>query len=212
MHSLTLLPESAVWHGPSRTLVAADVHLGKAAAFRAGGIAVPEGGDAEDLGRLAALVAKHDAARLVIAGDMFHSPAGVTAELLEMLASFINTIAIPLILTTGNHDVKIPRLPAGVRPVSGIDLSASGPRVVHDPADAEPSRLHIAGHLHPVVRLRDGRRASLRVPCFWRRQNLLVLPAFGTFTGGSVITPAVGDGIFTALRDQVVAIPPSAWM
>ena len=212
MHSLTLLPESAVWHGPSRTLVAADIHLGKAAAFRAGGIAVPEGGDADDLDRLAALVAKHDAARLVIAGDLFHAPAGVTSELLEMLAGFLKTTAIPLMLAMGNHDVKIPRLPPGVRPVGSVDLSARGPRVVHDPADADPSCFHIAGHLHPVVRLRDGRRTSLRLPCFWRRGNLLVLPAFGTFTGGSVITPADGDGIFAALRDRVVAIPRSAWL
>lgn len=210
MQSLTLLPESAVWHGPTRTLVVADVHLGKAAAFRAGGIPVPEGDDAQDLARLAALVKKHDAARLVIAGDLFHAPAGVTPALESLLAEFLREIAIPLFLTTGNHDAKLRSLPDGFIAVPHFDLAGDGPRVVHDPAAATPDRFHIAGHIHPVIRIRDGRRASLRLACFWERENLLVLPAFGTFTGGSIISPAPGDRIFTTLRDQVVEIPAAA--
>lgn len=211
MHSLTLLPESAVWHAPSRTLVVADVHLGKAAAFRAGGIPVPEGDDSHDLARLAALVARHDAARLVIAGDLFHAPAGVTPALESRLRDFLKTIAIPLILTIGNHDAKLRALPADLTAMPRLDLADDGPRVVHDPADATPGGFHIAGHLHPVIRIRDGRRTSLRLPCFWWRENLLVLPAFGSFTGGSIITPAAGDKVFTTLRDQVVEIPAAVW-
>jgi DNA ligase-associated metallophosphoesterase len=208
MHDLTLLPESAVLHSPTRTLVVADVHLGKAAAFRAGGIPVPEGDDAHDLDRLAALIRKHNAARLVIAGDLFHAPAGVTPALESRLAGFLTDLAIPLVLATGNHDRKLRGLPANIAATPHIDLAPGGPRVVHDPADiAEPDCFHIAGHLHPVVRIRDGRRTSLRLPCFWQRENLLILPAFGTFTGGSVITPARGDRVFTALRDQIVEIP-----
>jgi len=208
MHDLTLLPEAAVWHAPTRTLVVADVHLGKAAAFRDGGIPVPEGDDAHDLARLTALVRKHGASRLVIAGDLFHAPAGMTPALESRFADFLKHLGIPLILATGNHDAKIRRLPAGIAAATHLDLAIEGPRVIHDPADATaPECFHIAGHLHPVVRLRDGRRTSLRLACFWLRENLLVLPAFGTFTGGTVITPGRGDRIFATLRDQVVEIP-----
>jgi len=209
--NLTLLPESAVWHAPSRTLVVADVHLGKAAAFRVGGIAVPDGDDAHDLARLAALVAKHNAARLVIAGDLFHAPSGISPELLQSLKGFLHQIGIPLVLTIGNHDAKLRKLPDGVEAVSHLDLADEGPRVIHDPADAENGRFHVAGHLHPVIRLRDGRRTALRLPCFWQRKDLLVLPAFGGFTGGAIIKPTAGDRIHTPLRDQVVEIPPGAW-
>ena len=38
---LTLLPERAVWREASRTLFVADVHIGKAAAFRAAGLPRP---------------------------------------------------------------------------------------------------------------------------------------------------------------------------
>jgi len=209
--NLTLLPEPAVWHAPSRTLVVADVHLGKAAAFRAGGIAVPDGDDAQDLARLAALVAKQDATRLVVAGDLFHAPSGINPELLQSLGGFLQQIAIPLVLTIGNHDAKLRKLPDGLEVVNHLDLSDDGSRVVHDPADAKPGRFHIAGHLHPVIRIRDGRRTAMRLPCFWQQENLLILPAFGSFTGGAIIKPAAGDRIFTALRDQVVEIPSTAW-
>jgi len=159
MHDLTLLPESAVWHAPTRTLVVADVHLGKAAAFRAGGIPVPEGGDADDLARLLALVRKHAAARLVIAGDLFHAPAGVTPALEALVAGFLTNLGVPFLLATGNHDAKLRGLPAGITAAPWVDLTSDGPRVVHDPADATATgRFQLAGHLHPVFRLRDGRR------------------------------------------------------
>ncbi len=211
VRDLTLLPESGVWHAPSRTLVVADVHLGKAAAFRAGGIAVPDGDDARDLDRLAAMVENHEATRLVVAGDLFHAPSGLSRELEELLGQFLKRIDVPVVLTIGNHDAKMPTLPAGLITAPGLDLANDGPFVVHDPVDAKPGRLHIAGHLHPVIRIRDGHRTAMRLPCFWKQENLLVLPAFGSFTGGAIIKPAAGDRIYTALRDQVVEIPATAW-
>jgi uncharacterized protein len=211
IEDITLLPESAIWHAPTRTLVVADLHLGKAAAFRAGGIAIPDGDDTHDLDRLTTLVAKSDAARLVIAGDLFHAPAGMTRALLGHLDDFLQNISIPLVLTIGNHDAKLRKLPAGVIAAPSLDLADGGPCVVHDPADAMPGKFHIAGHLHPVIRLKDGKRTSLRMPCFWQSPQLLVMPAFGTFTGGSIIKPAAGDRIFAVLRDKIVEIPPAAW-
>jgi uncharacterized protein len=211
MKDLTLLPECAVWHAPSRTLVVADVHLGKAAAFRVGGIAVPDGDDAGDLTKLSALAAKYDAVRLVVAGDLFHAPSGICPGLLELLSGFLREIAVPVVLTIGNHDAKLRTLPDGIAALPWLDLADDGPRVVHDPADAGSGRFHIAGHLHPVIRLRDGRRTALRLPCFWQRRDLLVLPAFGAFTGGSIIKPATGDRVHAMVRDRVVEIPASAW-
>ena len=62
---------------------------------------------------------------------------------------------------------------------------------------------------NPVVKIPDGLRTSLRMPCFLFRENALVLPAFGSFTGGAIVTAAPSDRIFTALRDQVVELPPA---
>ncbi len=62
--SVELLAERALYWPRTRTLLVADVHLGKAAAFRAGGVPVPRGATASDLARLGALVARTGAGRL----------------------------------------------------------------------------------------------------------------------------------------------------
>lgn len=204
--AILLLSEGAVFFTESRTLVVADIHLGKSAAFRARGLPVPEGDTVRDLGRLTALAEKCAAASLVIAGDLFHAPSGITAELEETLDRFLTSIGPSVTLVAGNHDTKLKRIPAGLRSVPHLDLGESV-RILHDPAHATGNRLHVSGHWHPVVRIPDGRRTSLRLPCFLFRNNTLVLPAFGSFTGGAVMAPQPDDRIFVALRENVVELP-----
>lgn len=203
---VVLSPEGTVFLMETSTLVAADLHLGKSAAFRASGLPVPEGDTARDLARLKELARFHDAAEIVIAGDLFHAPSGVTPELAGDLARFMDGLEMPLHLVAGNHDAKLARLPCGL--VSTPSLERGGVRIIHDPADRSSDPvLHLAGHWHPVVKIRDGRRTSLRLPCFLLRENTLVLPSFGSFTGGAVIPDEPGDRIFVGLREKVVELP-----
>ena len=204
--SIRLLAEGAVYLTDTSTLVLADVHLGKSAAFRAKGLPVPEGDTARDFQRVLDLSMRHSAAELVIAGDLFHAPSGITPELEIALGEFLAAICIPVRLVVGNHDVRISRIPCGLELVSHLDIG-DGIRVVHDPGHATGERLHLSGHWHPVVRIPDGKRTSLRLPCFLLRGNTLVMPAFGSFTGGAIIKPEAGDRIFVALRDEVIELP-----
>ena len=204
-HPLLLHPEAAVILEQTGDLVVADIHLGKAAAFRARGIPVPEGDTERDLVRLGNLVQETGARRLIVAGDLFHAPAGVTPEIEACVDAFLTKLDGPLGLVGGNHDAKLRQLPSGLASVPSFE--SAGIRFVHDPADVEGPEFHIAGHLHPVVRIKDGKRTSLRLPCFLLRGNLLVLPSFGSFTGGATIDPQPGDRAFTPLRDRVVEVP-----
>ena len=204
--SLSLLAEGAVFFTGDSILVVADVHLGKSATFRARGLPVPEGDTARDLQRLLDLREKCGARHLVIAGDLFHAQSGITPELEAALARFIKELAIPVTLVLGNHDAKLAKLPEGLNCVSHFDLGA-GVRIVHDPAHAAGDTFHLCGHLHPVVSVRDGVRTSLRLPCFIYRNHTLVLPAFGSFTGGAHMKPQAEDRVFVSLRDTVVELP-----
>lgn len=208
-HALDLLPEGVVFLSETSTLVAADVHLGKSASFRAHGLPVPEGDTARDLGRLADLVRLHGAAELVIAGDLFHGPAGITPEIEKELGCFLDRLEIPLHLVGGNHDAKIRKLPCGL--VSERRLERAGVTILHDPKDAKGDGLSLAGHWHPIARIPDGKRTSLRLPCFLLREGVLILPAFGSFTGGAVMDPERGDRFFVPLRDKVVEVPTELW-
>jgi DNA ligase-associated metallophosphoesterase len=203
---LQLLPEGAAFLTASSTLIVADLHLGKSATFRARGLPVPEGDTARDLARLCALAEKYRAAQLVIAGDFFHAAAGLTQEVEAALSEFLHAIGIPVTLVVGNHDLKLKQIPTPLHSVPALDLEENF-RVIHDPADAGGEQLHLCGHWHPVVKIRDGKRSSLRFPCFLLRHNTLVLPAFGSFTGGAVLTPTADDRVFVALRETLVELP-----
>jgi DNA ligase-associated metallophosphoesterase len=206
---MELLAEGAVLLRRSATLVLADLHLGKSATFRARGVPIPEGDDMRDCLRISALAKCCRAQEIIVAGDMFHAATGMSADLQEMLEVFLADLGMPFHLVIGNHDRKISRLPSAMGTAAMIDRC--GMRIVHDPADvSDGGMFHLAGHWHPVVKIRDGKSTSLRMRAFVLRENLLVLPAFGSFTGGAVIRPEKGHRIFVPLRDTVVEIPKAS--
>jgi DNA ligase-associated metallophosphoesterase len=208
--SLTLLPERAVWWEGERTLFIADVHLGKAAAFRAGGLPAPSGGASADLARLSTLIAKTDAARLIVLGDLVHAPEGLTAEPLGPLRSWrVEHAQLDSSLILGNHD----RAFDSIAQELSIDLRAeptshSPFTLLHDPSKARPGDPALAGHLHPGVRLSGSwKGGSMRARCFWlRHDGVLVLPAFGSFTGLAMIRPEPGDFVYAVGERDVIDV------
>ncbi len=84
---------------------------------------------------------------------------------------------------------------------------ALGPlRLVHRP-DWDSTQPTLAGHLHPKHRL-SNRTEDLRLPCFWLRQNTLVLPAFGMFVDGHLIR-GQRHRIFAIADAEVIEVPNS---
>lgn len=201
---LTLLPGKGVLLEDG-TLVVADLHLGKATAFQARGLAIPEGDTAADLARLTLLAESTRAERIVVNGDLFHSPAGLTPGIEQTLTDWQKGLAIPVQLILGNHDSKLPRLPAGLRPVGVVDCG--GFRIVHDPAEAPAGVPSITAHWHPYARISDGKRTALRLPCFLLRGPMLVIPAFGQFTGGQIVGVEEGDRYFVSPAEKVIEVP-----
>ena len=202
--TLELLPSKAVLL-PDRTLVVADLHLGKATAFQAKGLAIPEGDSHADLNRLGTICEQVRATRIVINGDLFHSPAGLSVEIERLLETWLFTIGLPVELVLGNHDRKLPQLPTWLTVVHSVEHA--GVHLVHDPADAPAGVPVVAAHWHPVAKIADGKRTSLRLPCFLLRRNVLVLPSFGTFTGGAIVDREEGDRLFVAPGDRVIEVP-----
>src|SRR4029453_12175875 len=76
-----LHPERALHWPGGDALFVADVHLGKAASFRAGGVPLPRGSTQADLTRLSSLLERTGAGRLVVLGDFLPGRAGRVAAL-----------------------------------------------------------------------------------------------------------------------------------
>jgi len=77
-HRLDLLAERAVWDPEQRTLLVADLHLGKAEVFQAHGVALPSDGDGASLNALLELSHRFHPAQVVVLGDLIHGRVGLT--------------------------------------------------------------------------------------------------------------------------------------
>ena len=209
---ILLLPGRAAFLPATSTLLVADVHLGKAAAFRHAGIPVPEGSAQADLARLERLVSATEARRLLILGDLFHARGGCTERVFaEFAASRARYPRTEVILVAGNHDRAIGRVPSSL----GIDscmrtLDEPPFHFVHEPATdlPEPGRtcFTIAGHLHPTVSITSPSGDRVTDRCFVAEELVLVLPAFGSFTGGHRVKPVAGLRLWIARDDGVVDV------
>jgi len=207
--TLTLCAERAVWWARRRTVFVADVHLGKPAAYRNAGSPVPETVTRGDLDRLAALVGRHEAEALVILGDLAHSSEAWEPTTLGACSRWRQTLAgVRIALVPGNHDARASAPPADLS-IELLDETCSlGPFTLCHAPPAEAGEPTLAGHVHPGVVLRDPMRRlsrSVRAPCFLLRGELLVLPAFGAFTGCAALRPALGDRVF-AVGPAVVEV------
>jgi metallophosphoesterase superfamily enzyme len=75
----------------------------------------------------------------------------------------------------------------------------------HHPDLLVPSYV-LAGHVHPVYRLRSG-WDSLLLPCFLAGPRRMVLPSFGAFTGGHAVLPEADERVFVSSGETVLEIP-----
>ncbi|MBL8745355.1 MAG: ligase-associated DNA damage response endonuclease PdeM [Phycisphaerae bacterium] len=194
-----LLPERAVWWEGRSTLLIADLHLGKTATFRARGIPAPEGTTRHDLLRLSRLIERLAARRVVILGDMIHSAAGRSEDVLRVFSEWrAEARDIRMLLVRGNHDRHAGDPPRewGIECVDGPHIDGS---LVFRHEPGEDSRGHVlCGHVHPAARLVGRGDATMRVPCFWVGKRCTILPAFGSFTGAKTIHPRDDDRVFAA--------------
>jgi uncharacterized protein len=202
---LSLLSERIVWWQRTATLLIADPHWGKAAAFRVGGVPVPRGTTTGGIARLDAALARTHAQRLVFLGDFLHAREGRSEETLRVLGAWrLRTRELDLVIVRGNHDRRAGDPPAELhaRCVDAPLLDA--PFVfTHHPAESNEGYV-LSGHLHPAIRLVGPGAQRERLPCFWIRPTSAVLPAFGDFTGLADVEPTVGDRVFVLADGRVI--------
>jgi DNA ligase-associated metallophosphoesterase len=161
------------------TLLVADLHLEKGAAFAARGMMLPPYDTRSTLQRLAACLDHFSPRRVVALGDSFHRSelAGrLSADDREELAALQQGRDWYWIL--GNHD---PDLPESIGGFVCRSLVIGGITLCHQPSLSRAPE--IAGHLHPVARIAR-RGEGIRRKCFATDGHRLVMPAFGAYAGG----------------------------
>jgi len=208
--TLLLLPQRALFWPKQQLLAIADIHFGKAASFRAGGIPVPRGTTTENLQALDALIDACQATHVLFLGDFLHARhAHAVATIAALSAWRERRTGLTLTLVRGNHDRHAGDPPASL----GIDVVNEpwpiGPLLFAHHPQSHPDGYVLAGHVHPVYRL-AARGDSLRLPCFVFGEESGMLPSFGSFTGGHPVAPVPGDRVFVTTDDRVIEVPVTA--
>jgi hypothetical protein len=163
-----------------QALLVADLHLEKASWFARLGQFLPPYDSHATLTALAADIERSGATRLYCLGDSFHDrfgcdrlPANARALLTDL------TGQTDWVWIVGNHD------PGFADHCGGRiedEVVAGGIVLRHEAVGDEP-RPEISGHFHPKLRLTvKGRHVSRR--CFVLSPTKIIMPAFGTLTGG----------------------------
>ncbi|SHI54351.1 ligase-associated DNA damage response endonuclease PdeM [Wenxinia saemankumensis] len=186
--TLTILPSGAVWDRAAGWLCVSDLHLGKSdRVARRLGLMLPPYEVAETLDRLSADIAATGAAVVICLGDSFDDLAASAAleeAALHRLAAL--QVGRRWIWIEGNHDPG----PCGLAGEHVAEWRADGLTFRHiaDPRDTGPE---LSGHYHPKHGIGGGAR-----PCVLFDAARMILPAYGTYTGGMPARGATLSALF----------------
>jgi DNA ligase-associated metallophosphoesterase len=202
--ALVALASGALWWPDRRVLVVSDLHLGKSERVaRLGGSALPPYETIDTLTRLERDIGRLAPLRVVCLGDSFDDitaahglPDGVVDWLTRLQAGR------DWVWIEGNHDPGPVTLGGAHRAEMAL-----GPLALRHIATPGASG-EVSGHYHPKARL-----ASVSRRCFLTDGARLIMPAFGTYTGGlwshdPVLSALMAPGALAILTGRVArAIP-----
>lgn len=141
---------------------------------------VPQAAAHTDFHELQELLNRWQPKTCIFLGDLFHSTHNKEWRwLIELLAQYPNC---KFILIQGNHDILEPEAYNN----SGLELHSTleilpGIILSHEPIEGVP--YNICGHIHPGISIQGRARQHLRLPCYFKTDTRLYMPAFGALTG-----------------------------
>lgn len=202
---LVLHPYKAVYWPAQRVLIVTDLHLGKITHFRKSGLFVPVDAAMDNYERLSTLVLDFKVHRLLFLGDLFHSTINDDWKHFSEFRSTFSNLQIDLVV--GNHDILDPNL-FRQHCIDLYDHLKVGPFSFSHYQTEDEAHYNLSGHVHPGVKLRSSPGHSLKLPCFYFGKTYGILPAFGTFTGLSVIRPQPDDQVIVVSDEELIAVTP----
>lgn len=200
--NFSLHSSGAMFWEEKKMLLISDVHLGKISHFRKYGSAVPQKAIAENFERMTRVVDIFQPEKICFLGDLFHSSLNLEWNLFE---HWMQEISSEVMLVVGNHDIisELKYEALGIKITS--ELILDNLLLTHHP-EVRENYFNICGHLHPGYKLNGAGRQQVKLPCFYKSEDQMILPAFGEFTGNFWISPNVGDQVFAITKKEVILV------
>jgi len=200
--NFVLHPSGSLFWEEKSVLMISDVHLGKVSHFRKYGAAVPQKAIQANFELMDEVVELFDPDNIYFLGDLFHSHINSEWNLFEEWTSKSKS---KIILINGNHDIISPLKYEALGIKIQDELVENDFLLTHHPAERE-NYFNFCGHIHPAVKIRGSGKQSLRLSCFFKSPNQLILPAFGEFTGSYTLKPNKKDQVFVIAEGMIIKI------
>ncbi len=176
-------------HAAQGWLAVADLHYGYELHRSRQGALLPDWGMAQCEAVLIGLIRDYEPRRLILVGDIMDG-SGSAAETATMLQR-IRPLVPELVCIEGNHDR--PALRKGWTFVASHEepgfVFHHGHRWETMPTGGDEQVIHITGHEHPAIHLRDGAGLRLKLPALVQQRlsattQHWILPAFSPWAAG----------------------------
>ena len=195
---LRALPSGALYVPAHKLLCVSDLHLGKSDRIaRRSGTLVPPYENMATLAKLDADIAQTQAETIVCLGDSFDDLKAVDALATDDKATLTRMQAgRRWIWIEGNHDPG--PLDTGGTHLAELPLH---PLLFRHIAQEKQSG-EVSGHYHPKARL-STKGGSITRSCFLIDGDRVIMPAFGTYTGGLHANELV---LSKLMREEALAV------
>ncbi len=190
-HEFFLHHSGALYWPDEKMLIVSDLHLEKGSHFARRGFFLPPYDSHDTLTSLKNVIDDLKPAQLLLLGDAFHDTRGFDRLGKKERALFADLLSLNPIWIHGNHD-------AGFVPEGFLGMEDHTNRGLTFRHQAVPGLTHeISGHFHPKAEIAFGGRRHA-CPCYIEDGNKLILPSFGSYTGGLSTTDPVIANLFTS--------------
>jgi len=194
-NTLSLDPSGCLFWHEEKLLVVSDLHLEKGSSFAAKkSLFMPPYDTQATLEKLALRIAHWQPKTVLSLGDSFHDDDAAT-RLPNSYKQHLTQLMHDRewIWVSGNHD---PTPPKDLGGTFCEEVQIGTVNFCHEPM-IDFKLGEIAGHLHPSSKIRQ-RGKNVRRRCFIGDNKRMIMPAFGSFTGGLNVLDRAYDGLFSA--------------
>ena len=187
---LTLNSDGSIFWAKEKTLILGDLHLEKSTFFGPYGNYLPPYDSLETLLKLTNSINNNTVETIILLGDIFHDANGYS-RLKNKERKIFDFICKKnkIIWILGNHDNGF--APDNVHSCRTYKMN----NITFSHILTKGINFEISGHYHPKVSF-FYRRQKITRPCFLYSKNKIILPSYGTYTGGLNIESKVYKKIF----------------
>jgi len=189
------------------TLVVADLHVGRGPSST---VELPVGDGSDMIERFESLLAAHDPAEVVVAGDLLHSFRTVprtVRDVVDALAAAAREAGTRPVVVPGNHDTMLDSVWSGP---TANSHRIDGTVVCHGHVEPETdAERYVVGHDHPTITIEGQRR-----PCLlageevYRGADIVMLPAFNRLLRGVEVNEMSAADFMSPLVTDADALAP----